>query len=129
MEIEVMRSPASVIDPVEFSSPAGNAWGAWKGRGYPSPGTYHVEFEIPEEITSWEPSGTTEGKIEGEWHGMARHVSISGVVENVDDDAVVSLRVGTDVVLVEMASCARTVHAGEAITFKTPALDLYPYQL
>ncbi|MFV8129080.1 hypothetical protein [Streptomyces syringium] len=124
-----MRNMDSETGAVEFTSPLGNAWGIWMGTQRPDPGTYHVEFEIPEQVDSWVPSEVPAGRIEGEQQGHTQQVSVSGIVENVDDDFMVTLRVGTDVILVEMAPSAPAVHKGEPITFSAATLELYPYQL
>lgn len=41
----------------------------------------------------------------------------------------VTLRIQTDLVMIEMADAGGDLAEGETITFKLKSLDLYPYQL
>ena len=46
-----------------------------------------------------------------------------------EDDPVLSLRLGPDVLLVEIDDSVPRPEIGEAIAVRVPSLELYPYQL
>nr|WSX77837.1 hypothetical protein OH826_30755 [Streptomyces sp. NBC_00899] len=54
---------------------------------------------------------------------------LSGIVESVEDDGVVALRVGSDVLLLELAEGSLTPEPGQAVFLSVPRIELYPYEL
>ncbi|MEU0838658.1 hypothetical protein ABZ370_04185 [Streptomyces sp. NPDC005962] len=129
MEIKILR----VLDPglgaVEFTCPAGHAWGFWKGDEEATVGVFHVELEISEPISAWLPPSYPHAQIKGEYGEDAQGVTISGTVERVDEDCVISFRIQSDVVLLETSQAAQKVTQGDFVAFTTCALELYPYEL
>ncbi|MFI9584537.1 hypothetical protein ACIHCQ_22480 [Streptomyces sp. NPDC052236] len=113
---------------VEFSGPAGSAWGYWRGSTEPRVGEYNVEFDIPELVTSWHVAGGPD-LIEGDF--SQREVTLRGSVQSVgdNDDAVVAIRIDLDIVLVEVGDGIPVTCIGESIEFTVPNISLYPYSI
>ncbi|MFF7024518.1 hypothetical protein D7231_20195 [Streptomyces klenkii] len=128
MRIEISQIVNADIGEVEFISPVGTARGIWKGTQAPHLGSHDVELDLPEAIHAWEAAGApfesigTDRLIEG------HRVMVSGKVEIVGEDSVLSLRIGSDIVLVELGT-AESPEEGSAIRFTTPSIELYPYQV
>lgn len=129
MEIRILQ----VLDPksgaVEFTCPAGHAWGLWKGDSEATIGTFHVEFEISENISTWGRPSHPYPQIHGEYGNEISGVTISGTVERVDEDHVISFRIYSDIILLETSQKDPMVTQGEFASFTTHALELYPYEL
>ncbi len=129
MRIEITGVLDAEARKVQFTCVAGGAWGFWKGEEGPGVGTYDVEFEIDEEVPSWSHSPSSQGDFSAGQPGETDWISVSGVVERVDDDSVVTLRIRTDLVMIEMVDASGVLAQGDSITFSVKSLDLYPYQL
>ncbi|GHF30479.1 hypothetical protein GCM10010359_35730 [Streptomyces morookaense] len=127
VNIEVIRT----VDPenrrVQFTSPAGSASGMWCDELEPQPGNYDVEFEIVGEVQRWDHAQPSRGRIEDA--GDRPGVSITGMVERVDEDFTVALRVQSDILLIETPEHAPPVAPGTYLCFTVSCLELYPYQL
>ncbi|MFF4225691.1 hypothetical protein ACFYZH_22915 [Streptomyces abikoensis] len=126
MRIEISRVLDAESRAVCFSSPVGSGQGIWRGEGPPETGAYDVEFDVPDVVRSWGLVASSGRGIEGV-DGFG--VSVTGVVERIDDDSVVALRLETDVLLVEILDGVRPVAVGDRLRFTASGLELYPYEL
>ncbi|MEU6990643.1 hypothetical protein ABZ953_08310 [Streptomyces sp. NPDC046465] len=128
MRIEVLEILDAERREVRFRSELGDAWGVWQADDVPSEGQFDVEIDINEEISTWLSDEGDTDRLDGDAsHRQA--VRVRGTVQTVDEDSVTSLRVGRDILLVEMANEAVPPQPGSTITFDTPEIHLYPYQL
>ncbi|MFD9405706.1 hypothetical protein ACFWBN_01615 [Streptomyces sp. NPDC059989] len=116
---EIPGSPGSVT----FTGSAGRAWGLWHGE-LPPDGSSHVEIDIPEPVTAWQPADSPD-VLAGD---PPADTTVCAVVDSVDEDGVVALRLASDIVLVDWEADG-VPSAGERITFVTPGIELYPYTL
>lgn len=113
---------------VEFTSAVGRARAQWMGTEAPRCGAqYRVEVEIPDEVSGARarpplPPGFLTGD-------PGDGTVVSGTVEEVADDGVVALRVGSDVVLLEMAEGEALPEAAQTMSVRVPRIELYPYEL
>ncbi|MEU7576716.1 hypothetical protein AB0B50_03835 [Streptomyces sp. NPDC041068] len=113
---------------VRFRSDLGDAWGVWQADVVPSEGPFDVEIDIPEEITTWLPSDGDADMLNGD-PSRRQAVTVHGTVQTVDEDSMTSLRVGRDIMLIEMSNETVPPQPGSTIRFDTPEIHLYPYQL
>ncbi|MGW7378545.1 hypothetical protein [Streptomyces sp. NPDC054794] len=128
MRIEVLEILDAEGRVVRFRSELGEAWGVWQGGAVPTEGQFDVEVEISEEVAAWLPGVGESDTLTGD--GLRRQaVTVRGTVQTVDEDSVMSVRIGRDIVLVEMADGAVPPQPGAKIKFDTPEIELYPYQL
>ncbi|MEU6990637.1 hypothetical protein ABZ953_08280 [Streptomyces sp. NPDC046465] len=128
MRIEVLEILDAERREVRFRSELGDAWGVWQADVVPSEGQFDVEVDIPEEISTWLPGEGDADRLDGD-PSRRQAVTVRGTVQTVDEDSVTSLRVGRDIVLIEMANETVPPQPGSTITFETPEIHLYPYQL
>ncbi|WP_371792006.1 hypothetical protein OG285_22380 [Streptomyces sp. NBC_01471] len=128
MRIEVVGILDLECRSVEFRGPDGAAWGIWGERDVPGSGFHDVEIDVPEEVEKWtlEEGATT--KIHG-INTQCNGVTVVGRVESVGEDAVIAIKVGLDIILIEMASNDSIPEAGSVISFNTPQIYLHPYHL
>ncbi|MGW1076204.1 hypothetical protein [Streptomyces sp. NPDC002537] len=129
MRIEIIGILDAGQRAVEFTCAAGRAWGTWKGEEDPVIGTHDVEFAIDEGVDWQASSASTQGEICARRSGRDQWISVSGIVERADDDSVVTLRIRTELVMVEMADAGCVVARGDAVTIRVKNLDIYPYRL
>ncbi|MFJ3976078.1 hypothetical protein [Streptomyces sp. NPDC090021] len=107
----------------------GNAVTRWMGGPLPPQGTdAFVELTVPAPVTEWVPASPTASQ------DMAigpDGVVVTGEVLGVGGpgDPVVELRVGTDVVLVEVACGGDGPEPGRRISFVSSRIEAYPYEL
>lgn len=128
MRIEVLEILDAERREVRFRGELGESWGVWQGDDLPGEGQFDVEVDIPEEVTAWLAADEETGMLRGDPY-RRRAVTLRGTVQAVGEDLVASLRVGRDVVLVEIAEGTVLPQPGTSITFDTPEIQLYPYQL
>ncbi|POX59843.1 hypothetical protein C3492_30305 [Streptomyces sp. Ru62] len=139
MRIEILDlSPAMETGKgplVAFRSLSGQAWARWRGSELPQVGALvDVEVDVPDEIARW---AIVDGPATMASDTPRSPVRIRGVVATVDEDAVVAIRVGADIILVELARPIDSVQPGQvdkprvgaAIEFTTPEIDIYPYSV
>ncbi|MFE6699809.1 hypothetical protein [Streptomyces sp. NPDC057718] len=108
---------------VTFASSAGQAWGRWQGTP-PTDSSCFVEVDIPDPVSAWEPAQGIDALT-----GTAEEVlDVCAVVDSVDHDGIVALRLASDIILVEWEAVERP-SPGERIQFSTSRVELYPYQL
>ncbi|MFC0556126.1 hypothetical protein ACFFHJ_35000 [Planotetraspora thailandica] len=114
---------------VSFRCEIGTATGRWKGSTPANEGFYDVEFEIPEEVQEWEEPAPGVPAISE----IGEDVRVTGEVLGVgeEDDHVVELRTGTDILLIEIPDAGRRARLKphDVISFRSPEIWLYPYQL
>ncbi|MCL6736484.1 hypothetical protein [Streptomyces neyagawaensis] len=130
MRVEVLE----ILDPaqriVRFRCESGTASGRWMGSALVEAGRYDVELEVPEEVVEWtaEASGTASL---AEAAGTERAALITGQVVGYDDgdDPVVEIRVGPDILLVEIPERRQELLREGFISFRAPEIQLYPYDL
>ncbi|GGW56763.1 hypothetical protein [Streptomyces xantholiticus] len=124
MEIKLEEVVDEPLQCVVFTCPLGAAWGVWRGREVPGVGSCAVEFDIPGEVGVWSKA---EGPatISGEYQeGL---VLVRGQLESVDEDGVAGLRLGSDVILVDVPSGAEEFPVGGTVEFTIGQIDIYPY--
>ncbi|APS21871.1 hypothetical protein TK78_25345 [Streptomyces sp. Tue 6075] len=108
---------------VTFASSAGQAWGRWQGTP-PTDSSCLVEVDIPDPVTVWESTQGTDALT-----GAAEEIlSVCAVVDSVDHDGIVALRLASDLILVEWEA-VDPPSPGERIQFSTSRVELYPYKL
>ncbi|MEU6549746.1 hypothetical protein ABZ915_05550 [Streptomyces sp. NPDC046915] len=128
MRIEVLEILDVERREVRFRSELGEAWGVWQGDGLPGEGQFDVEVDIPEAVTTWLAVEEEIGMLKGGRY-RRRVVTLCGTVKTVGEDFVTSVRVGRDIVLVEISKETVLPQPGTSIMFDTPEIQLYPYQL
>ncbi|MEU4032704.1 hypothetical protein [Streptomyces collinus] len=139
MRIEILDLLSSVeaggVTEVVFSGGCGRAWAQWCGFEEPKVrALVDVEVDIPDGITSW---AIADGPAIVASGAPGAPVRIRGVVEAADEDYVVAVRVGADVVLVEVADAAASLlpelagkpQVGDSIEFTTPQIEVHPYSV
>lgn len=130
MRVEVLQ----VLDPsqgiVRFKCESGVASGRWVGAKIADLGTFDVEIEITEEVEEWALSSSSTTSL-SEIGGEERAVWIVGSVVRLCDggDSVVEIRVGSDLILVEIASRRSELFKESLISLRVPEIQLYPYDL
>lgn len=108
---------------VTFASSAGQAWGRWQGTPLTDSSCF-VEVDIPDPVTAWEPAQGADALT-----GTAEEIlNVCAVVDSVDHDGIVALRLASDIILVAWEAIDRP-SPGERIQFSTSRVELYPYQL
>lgn len=124
MEIRVEVVADEPRPRVAFTCPLGAAWGVWRGREAPCLGSYTVEFDIPGDFGVW---SEVEGPpaIAGEL--QRGQIAIRAQLESVDEDGVAGIRLGTDVVLVDMPPGVENFPVGTIVEFAVDQIDIYPY--
>ncbi|WP_159049086.1 hypothetical protein [Streptomyces sp. NRRL B-3648] len=118
-----------------FKGPSGQAWAQWCGSEMPQVGALaDVEVDVPDAITRWD---TVDGPATVASDTPGSPVRIRGVVATVDEDSVIAVRVGADIILVEFADPNGSVQpaqvakprVGDAIEFTTPQINIHPYSV
>jgi hypothetical protein len=139
MRIEILDVLDRAEEPqapcIAFRGPLGQAWAHWRGSGTPFAGdSADVEIDIPDDVVNWihaEGPDTLVADAPGE------SVQIKGTVVAADEDAVVSVRLGTDILLVEFAAAGHPEEQGrpdrpsidDRIELSVPHIDVYPYSV
>lgn len=122
MLVTVHRRHAGRVE-VDAPGVAGSA--LWRGEGDPVTGVpVHVELEVPDEV-DWEriaitPSGAGAQAVPDD------ALLLSGVVEHLDDDGVVTLRVAGSIVLVETVGTPPPGVDGKPFTLAVRRAEVYP---
>lgn len=130
MRVDISR----ILDPsrgiVLFSSGSGSASARWMGAGPAQLGSFDVEIEVPEEVVEWRTATSADTAISGSFESDS-NVRIDCEVMSFDagDDSVVQVRLGSDVLLVEVVSRRSDLSVGDLISFTVPEVQLYPYDL
>ncbi|MFE0461616.1 hypothetical protein ACFW1A_20430 [Kitasatospora sp. NPDC058965] len=131
MRVEVTRILDASEGLVSFRCALGHATARWAGSTPLQLGEFDVEFDIPEEITRWivltDPApGSIAGDVEEE-----TGVSLTGTVVDVGegDDPVVSIRLGSDIVMIEAPDRKWDVTPGDGVSMQVPVIRMYPYFL
>lgn len=128
MRVEILK----VLDPsqgiVSFRCAYGAALARWMGADPARQGTFDVEIEVPEAVAEWVPVASGSVSLEGLEHFWVR---ITGEVVGVGegDDPVVEIRVGSDVLLIEIPDRRPELHAAHLVSFRAAEVQLYPYDL
>ncbi|MFJ7056993.1 hypothetical protein ACK8N7_11680 [Streptomyces griseobrunneus] len=123
-----------VLDPsqgiVRFRCESGVVSGRWMGRDPAHLEKFDVEIEVPEEVAEWAlvSAGVTSLS---EVAGVAPAALIVGSVVRFDDgdDSVVEIRVGSDILLIEITNRRSELLVESLISFRAPEVQLYPYDL
>ncbi|MFK4598754.1 hypothetical protein [Streptomyces pristinaespiralis] len=124
MEIRVEGVVDESRNFVAFTCPLGEAWGRWQGKSVPHVGSHTVEFDVPGVIEAWsEVEGVA--AIVGDYRNES--LLIRGKVESLDEDGVAGLRIGSDVLLIDVPSNAESVQVGTVVEFNAEQIDIYPY--
>ncbi|MFJ8015095.1 hypothetical protein [Streptomyces sp. NPDC096339] len=107
----------------------GGAVARWMGDELPEQGSRaFVELTVAEPVSDWGPVEPAVGRALA--HGPDG-IAVTGEVLAIGGpgDPIVDLRVGTDVVLVEISCHKDLLRVGQRISFVTLALEAYPYSL
>lgn len=130
MRVEVLQVLDSSQGIVRFSCESGIASGRWMGSNPADLGKFDVEIEVPEEVAEWTavPSGVTSLS---EVAGAESAALIVGSVVRFDDgdDSVAEIRVGSDILLIEITNRRSELLVEGLISFRAPEIQLYPYDL
>lgn len=114
---EVQAGAATII----FDSPLGRAYGCWVGEVPDEGASYEVELEVPGVLT-WgaEIAETMAGESIFEEGGR---VCLIGCVQSLGADGVAAIRLGNDIVLVEIAGVPSTVP--RRVIVRVPQINLF----
>ncbi|MGW4629391.1 hypothetical protein [Streptomyces rubiginosohelvolus] len=123
MHIADIREIPDSAGLVTFTGPAGRAWGRWHGD-VPPVSSCFVEIDIPDSITNWESTQKPD-ILTGE---PEEELTVCAVIDSVDEDGMVALRMNSDIILVEWEATQQAA-PGDRIRFSTPTVDIYPYTL
>jgi hypothetical protein len=127
MRIEITE----VLDPderlVHFRSAFGAAVGRLCGEKPLAQGAWDVELDVPDSVTDWKMGTEGESAVAGGADGKVR---LSGKIASVDvEDNVVTLRVGSDLVLVEVVDLPVGDLVGAWISITAEEVHLYDMNL
>ena len=120
---------------IAFRGPLGQAWAHWRGSAAPQVGdTEDVEIDVPDDVVHWVHA---EGPDTLLAEAAGAPVRIKGTVVAAAEDAVVSIRLGTDILLVEFATAGHPEEQGrpdmpsidDHIELSVPHIDIYPYSV
>ncbi|MFC8965476.1 hypothetical protein [Streptomyces sp. NPDC057094] len=113
---------------VYFTCAVGSSFARWMGSGPVGVGQFHVEIEIPEEVAEWSVDASRQASVSTV---DEVDVLVTGEVVRLgeDGDPVVEVRLGTDILLVEMARTQRELVVNEFISFRVTEIQLYPYEV
>ncbi len=129
MRVEVLQVLAPSQGIVRFKCESGIASGRWMGSNPAEVGQFDVEIEVPEDVADWtaDPSGATSLSEAG----AESATLITGQVVRFDDgdDSVVEIRVGSDILLIEIPNRRSELTVEGFISFRAPEIQLYPYDL
>ncbi|WP_327401694.1 hypothetical protein OG194_16955 [Streptomyces sp. NBC_01288] len=140
MRIEILDVLDNAEEPqgprIAFRSPLGQAWARWCGSGTPRGGdAVDVEIDIPDDVVHWVPAEGPDALLA---EAAEAPVRIKGAVVAAAEDAVVSIRLGTDILLVEFATAGHPDEQdrppdrpsiGNRIELSVPHIDVYPYSV
>lgn len=130
MRVEVLQALSPSQGIVCFRCEAGVASGRWMGSNPAEVGQFDVEIEVPGEVAEWTaaPSGVASLS---EASGAESVTIITGEVVRFDDgdDSVVEIRVGSDILLIEIPNRRSDLPLKGLISFRVPNIQLYPYDL
>lgn len=129
MRVEVLQVLAPSQGIVRFTCESGIATGRWMGANSAEVGQFDVEIEFPEEVADWTagPSGVTSLSEAG---ADSATLITGRVVRFGDgDDSVVEIRVGSDILLIEIPNRRPELTVEGFISFRAPEIQLYPYDL
>lgn len=129
MRLEVRQ----VLDPskgvVRFTCESGVASGRWMGPNPAEVGYFDVEIEVSECVTGW-TAGSSDVTPLSQVDGDSGTLITGRVVRSGDgDDPVVEVRVGTDILLIEISDRRAELPVEGLISFWAPEIQLYPYDL
>lgn len=130
MKVDVLRILDPSQDVVFFSCESGSAPGRWMGGKPVGSGEFNVEIEIPEEVAEWTAASSGRTVI-SRVSESGSDVRIECEVVRFDDkaDSVVEVRLGSDILLVEILSRRSELSVGALISFQVPEIQLYPYDI
>jgi hypothetical protein len=123
MKITVLSRSGDIVS---FSSDAGHGSGMWVGAGPVESAEYFVEVDLSEPI-DWASISTTTRVSMIEPEVEVGRVRIVGVVEDVDDELVVQLRVGDHLrLLLDTLGDPPLGIVGESIELRQVELTIFP---
>ncbi|WP_326582015.1 hypothetical protein OG889_25145 [Streptomyces sp. NBC_00481] len=128
--MEVLETLACSQRIVRVRCEFGTVSGRWMGSDPVGTGRFDVELEVPEEVAEWTAADSGAASL-SEAAGTGRAALITGQVVRYDDgdDPVVEIRVGSDILLIEIPNRRSELVRDGFISFRTPELRLYPYEL
>jgi hypothetical protein len=131
MDIEISEILDAPNQRVRFRSHVGTATGTWPDPNPVSLGRAHVEFDIPNAISEWRTlDSPSPNSIEDVNVPKSSVRIVATVIEDgSDDDPVVTIRVGTAIIMIEPSERRSEMVAGSTIAFTAPDLHLYPTNL
>ena len=130
MRVEVLDVLDRAQRIVRFRCESGTASGRWMGSTPVETGQLDVELEIPEVVTEWTAAASDTASL-AEAAGTGCAALITGQVVRYDDgdDQVVEIRVGSGILLIEIPDRRSELVPEGFISFRTPEVQLYPYDL
>lgn len=123
-----------ILDPsrgvVFFSCESGSAPGRWMGESPPRLGLCYVEIEVPDEIEEWTVAASNATGLYGDSEsGSDVRVECEVLRFDDSDDSVVEVRLGSDIVMIEILNRRSDLSVGALISCRVPEIQLYPYIL
>lgn len=113
---------------VEFDSEYGSAWGCWRGEEPPVVGRdYEVELAVPPLASPGCVIASTDEKTPALRAVSDTAIVLQGTITGQSDKYTRSLRIGSDIVLLDGECDLGQVGPSVAIT--VPAIELYPVDL
>lgn len=97
------------------------------GPGIAEVGQFDVEIDVPDEVSAWtEVSSAVTSLSE-----VDTEILVAGEIAQVGegDDPVVTIRLGTDLLLVEIPGVKPVPPLAGLLSFQVPEIRLYPYPL
>jgi hypothetical protein len=130
MRVEVFQVSTLSKGIVRFRCESGVASGRWMGSNLATVGQFDVEIEVPEEVVNWTTTLSGIGCL-SEIAGRETATLITGQIIRFDDagDSVMEIRLGTDVLLIEISDRNFEIPKEGYISFRAPEIQLYPYDL
>lgn len=120
---------------IAFRGLLGQVWAHWRGSAAPQVGdTADVEIDVPDDVVHWVHAEGPDALLA---EATGTPVRIKGTVVAAAEDAVVSIRLGTDILLVEFATAGHPEEQGrpdmpsidDHIELSVPHIDIYPYSV
>ena len=131
MKVEIVRVLDAATQLVVFRSDVGTAAGIWAGTEPATPGPTHVELDVPDDVDEYAvvDSETPDSIAGGIEPGTGVHVVGKVVQVGEDGDTVVSMRVGTEILMVDASGQRSDIEPDNTIRFTVSRISLYPYDL
>jgi len=128
VRVDVLEVLGPSQEVVAFRCDFGSALGRWMGGVPVRLGTSSVEFDIVDEVSEWVEIDAGSTALSGRLElgsGVRFECEVLRVGEG--EDSVVEVRLGPDVLLVEILSRKSDLPVGGLVSFWVAEVRLYPY--